>query len=56
MYAKNSSETKQEERYNQAITFADQFTEKYPTSKYLKEATTYKKDSEQGIKYIQNVY
>ncbi|GAB3934499.1 outer membrane protein assembly factor BamD [Mucilaginibacter myungsuensis] len=49
LYAKNSSEFKQEERYNAAITFADQFTEKYPASKYLKDAANYKKDSERGI-------
>jgi len=48
-YAKVSSEQKQEERFNQAINFADQFTEKYAQSKYLSDAAGYKKDSERGI-------
>lgn len=49
LYAKNSSEFKQEERFTAAMTYADQFTEKYPESKYLKEAAGLKKDSERGI-------
>ena len=49
MYAKNSYEIKQEERYNTTITFYQQFVEKYPTSKYLKDAELLKKESEQGI-------
>ncbi|MEO6524044.1 MAG: outer membrane protein assembly factor BamD [Mucilaginibacter sp.] len=49
LYAKNSYEVKQEERYNAAIAFSQQFTEKYPKSKYDKEAEAFKKDSEQGI-------
>lgn len=48
-YAGVSSEQRQEERYNQAISYADQFTEKYAASKYLKDAADYKKDSERGI-------
>jgi outer membrane protein assembly factor BamD len=43
LYAKNSSEFKQEDRYNQAITFSDQFAEKYPNSKYLKEGCRFEK-------------
>lgn len=53
MYAKNSSERRQEERFNQAISFYDQFVEKYPNSKYLKEAAGIKKDSEGGIRDAQ---
>jgi len=49
MYAKNSYELKQEDRFNTAINYSQQFTEKYPKSKYTKEAETFKKDSEQGI-------
>jgi outer membrane protein assembly factor BamD len=49
LYAQHSSELKQEERYNQAINFEQQFAEQYPSSKYLPEAVNYKKDSEQGI-------
>jgi outer membrane protein assembly factor BamD len=49
LYAKNSYEIKQEDRYNTAINYSDQFVEKYPSSKYLKDAELLKKDSEQGI-------
>ncbi len=36
--AKNSLDTKQKERYQEAIGYYQGFREKYPTSKYLKEA------------------
>ena len=49
LYSKNSYEIRQEERYNRTITFADQFTEKYPTSKYAKETEGLKKASQLGI-------
>jgi len=49
LYAAHSREYTQQERFNLAITFANQFIEKYPSSKYLREATTYKKDSQLGI-------
>jgi len=49
LYAKNSQEIHQQERYEQAITFADQFTDKYTGSKLLKDAATLKKDSQDGI-------
>ncbi|MFD2144851.1 outer membrane protein assembly factor BamD [Mucilaginibacter antarcticus] len=42
-YAHQSREYKQEERYNQAMTYADQFFEKYPGSKYTAEAQLLKK-------------
>ncbi|MES2808550.1 MAG: outer membrane protein assembly factor BamD [Bacteroidota bacterium] len=48
-YAKQSREYKQEERYTQAITYADQFFEKYPSSKYTAQAQLLRKDSETGI-------
>ncbi len=48
-YAKRSLETKQLERYEQAITYANQFAEKYPESKYLSLIAALKKDSGQGI-------
>ncbi|QQL49232.1 outer membrane protein assembly factor BamD [Mucilaginibacter ginkgonis] len=48
-YAEHSLEYKQEERFGQAIQFADQFTEKYPQSKYVRSANDYKKDSQQAI-------
>lgn len=49
LYAKNSFENKQEERFNEAIQLYNEFAEQYPSSKYLKEAEQLKKDSEKGI-------
>ncbi|MEJ2883326.1 outer membrane protein assembly factor BamD [Pedobacter sp. GR22-6] len=48
-YAKNSYEIRQEDRFNEAIAYADEFVEKYPESKLLPEAKGLKKDSEAGI-------
>ncbi|MEO8795480.1 MAG: outer membrane protein assembly factor BamD [Daejeonella sp.] len=49
LYAKNSFENKQEDRFNEAIAMANEFTETYPSSKYLKDAAELKKDSEKAI-------
>ena len=49
LYAKNSAEYRQEDRFTQVMTYADQFNEKYANSKYSKDATEYRKDSERGI-------
>jgi outer membrane protein assembly factor BamD len=49
LYAYHSRETKQEDRYTQAISFADDFIDKYPASTYLHEAEDLKKDSQQGM-------
>jgi outer membrane protein assembly factor BamD len=49
LYASHSNEFVQETRYNLDINYAQQFIDKYPNSKYLKEAKQYKKDSEDGI-------
>ena len=49
LYAKNSLETKQEERFNEAIMLYDEFKSHYPESKFLTEAEVYKKDAEQSI-------
>ncbi len=54
-FARISVERKQPERYTQAIGFADEFIEKYPQSKFLKGATNYKKDSQQGIERANRV-
>jgi len=48
-YASHSAEFTQEERYNQTVAFANQFIEKFPKSKYLKDVQQYSKDSSQGI-------
>jgi outer membrane protein assembly factor BamD len=50
-YAKVSTDYRQEERFGQAISFYDQFAEKYPQSKLLHEAQGIKADSEYGIKH-----
>jgi outer membrane protein assembly factor BamD len=47
-YARNSAEFTQEERFNQTIAYATQFEDKYPKSKYLKEAKQYIKYSTDG--------
>ena len=49
-YGKMSTDYRQEERFGQAISFYDQFAEKYPQSKFLREAQGIKADSEYGIK------
>ena len=49
LYAKNSLELRQEDRFNEAITYADEFMEGHPQSKLMDEAKALKKDSEEGI-------
>ncbi len=49
IYAKNSLEIKQEERFGEAVTMLNDFKEKYTTSKFLKEAEEIRKNSEEGI-------
>ncbi len=52
LYAKNSLETKQEIRYQEAIEEFGRFSEKHPESKFLKEAKAIKSDAEKGIKDV----
>jgi outer membrane protein assembly factor BamD len=49
LYARNSSEPRQEERFTQAMVYADQFDEKYPSSKFKGDAADYRRYSERGI-------
>ncbi len=49
LYADHSDKFKQEDRFTAAINFEQQFAEKYPASKFMPDAVTLKKDSEQGI-------
>ena len=49
LYAKNSRNYQQVERYNLAITYEQQFTDKYPKSTYASEALALKKSSDKGI-------
>jgi outer membrane protein assembly factor BamD len=55
-YAKHSNEYKQEERFTLAMTFEQQFVEKYPSSKYTRDAQSLKKDSEDGIKDVKRLF
>jgi len=48
-YAKNSYEVRQEERFTEAIAYADEFLEAHPESKLLNQAKELRKDSENGI-------
>ncbi|WDF56372.1 outer membrane protein assembly factor BamD [Mucilaginibacter sp. KACC 22063] len=54
-YAQNSFDYKQEERFGQAASYADQFIEKYPQSKYMSSAQSLKKDSEYGIQHAKQL-
>ena len=55
LYAQHSREFTQENRYGLAITYADQFSEKYPKSKYLRDVQDYKKSSRNGIIRTKNL-
>ncbi len=48
-YAKNSYEVRQEERFTEAIAYADEFLEAHPESKLINQAKELRKDSENGI-------
>jgi len=48
LYATHSRIYTQVDRFNQVIAYEQQFAEKYPASKYLRNAESYKKDSESG--------
>ncbi|WP_118193303.1 outer membrane protein assembly factor BamD [Albibacterium indicum] len=52
LYALNSSERRQEERFNDAIEFADDFAADYPESAHLDDALKFKSDSEKGIERV----
>ncbi|WP_026904358.1 outer membrane protein assembly factor BamD [Pedobacter glucosidilyticus] len=49
LYAKNSREIKQEDRYNEALVEYERFTEKYPNSAYTEKAKKLKEDILKGI-------
>ena len=55
LYAYHSREDFQQDRYNQSIDDAQQFVDKYPKSKYLKDAQDYIKDCNQGIIKSKNI-
>jgi outer membrane protein assembly factor BamD len=55
LYASHSREDKQEDRYNMAVTYADQFNDKYPSSKYGPEAKDLEKSSKRGIQNAKRI-
>ncbi|WP_432712784.1 outer membrane protein assembly factor BamD [Pedobacter sp.] len=55
MYAKASYEFRQEERYAEAIGYADEFLESHPESKLTPEVNTLKRDSQAGIERAKNI-
>jgi outer membrane protein assembly factor BamD len=55
LYAKNSLEIKQEDRYNEAVEEYERFVEKYPKSTYLKDAEDLKKQSLKGIEEVKKL-
>ncbi len=54
-YAKASYEFRQEERYTEAIGYADEFLENHPESKLTVEVKGLKKDSQAGIEKAKNI-
>lgn len=55
LYAKNSLETRQEDRYNETIQEYDRFIERYPKSTYLKEANQLKESALSGIEETKKI-
>lgn len=55
LYAKNSLETKQEDRYNETIQEYDRFIERYPKSNYSKEAIQLKESALNGIEETKKI-
>jgi len=55
LYAKNSYEFRQEDRFNEAIGYANEFMEAHPDSKFVKEVKDLKSGSEAGIENAKRV-
>ena len=55
LYAKNSYETKQEDRYTETIDEYNRFVEKYPKSAFLKEGEKLKEESVKGIENAKKI-
>jgi outer membrane protein assembly factor BamD len=55
MYANASYEFRQEERFTEAIAYADEFFEAHPDSKLTKEVEKLKSDSQAGIEKAKNI-
>jgi outer membrane protein assembly factor BamD len=54
-YARHSREDRQEDRFNQDIAYAQQFIDKYPNSKFVKDVKGYITDSNSGIARTKNI-
>ncbi len=54
-YAKESRESKQEDRFEEAKNLAVLFVEKYPNSKFAKEINGVQKDAENGIESVKRL-
>lgn len=55
LYAKNSIDAKKEDRFNEMEVYAQEFFDKYPTSKYVKDIEQMQKESLQIILKTKNV-
>ncbi len=55
LYAKNSYEFRQEDRFTEAIGYANEFIESHPDSKFLKEVKDLKSGSEAGIENAKRI-
>ncbi len=55
LYADNSIETKQEERFAELVSMCNEFIEKYPTSKHIKDTQNRKKQAEKDIVNIKRI-
>lgn len=55
LYAKNSLETRQEERYNEVVEEYERFVERYPKSTYLEQAEDLKQASLKGIEKTKEI-
>jgi len=55
LYAKNSLLQSQENRYVEAVEFADHFIENYPESKFKRDAEGLKKDSQRDIESVKKL-
>lgn len=53
LYANNSTIRRQEERFGEAIDLYNRFVSAYPESKFLREAESFKRDAERGIREAQ---
>lgn len=55
LYAQNSSDRRQEQRFTEAIEYSDDFVQNYPESGYAKDAKNYKENSEKNIEAVKKL-